>query len=1022
MPATNLGQPCWEADNIAKVVSSVAQLDADYVDYFLASHAPINNICRDDTRELLDEQSFFRELLRPSQGEVLAVIHGDPGTGKSHLIHWLKLRCEDAIKRQEITGLVPVLIQRRTGSLKDALEQMIQQLPDDFAHYLAPVRSALEKISDATAREKLAGELYLELGVKRADRGHAPLPRNLRNLPQVCGGSTGFRQWICREGGVIDRVIKLLTQESEVSERETLPQFTEREFNLTDARYRRSNTQEVSDLIDDFHEEPSWREESASYFNQVLPDAIKEMTGLAGTRLRDVFDQVRADLKKQGKELALFIEDVSVMLALDEEVFVALEPQKRQGLCRMIAVVGMTNEGWGRLHDNQKQRVTYPVSIGGKMTDEWCRDTQAVAAFSARYMNAVRLQPGEVSAIAQHRRNGGDVNITACQYCQVKDECHAVFGKVEIAGLDIGLFPFTDLAPQRLLVSLQERLKDRLNPRGLLAYILQPILDKGHGDLEAKTFPSLPIAAELPPPVYWTGFEEKFCGGWDETSRKRLKFLAQFWVEARSTDEAATKLQSFLKPMGFRQFSRTVSETVPASKSVSRHQTASEKRVQKPVHDVTGQADKEKLDEFLHNLERWLAGETLIVDAEARKLLADLIRKSIPWDDYRFPPLETWKTLLSEGSGYRFIIIEGMRSKDNPKFRIEFNREKETRDLLEALAQYRYVGNRSWSFQHGELHKRTVAAWVRRHGEMIVQQLQPQNGLDPQAPVTCAVQFLATYALVARRTKLPQELPELLKTLLADNQGEMPAALSREWKQLVEDMWLKRQEVKQFLLKELDAPQGRTGGIKFINPLPIIQGVAAYTNDPQISPPGNDYNKEFWQTRYILFEKAGKYAELTAALDQERSAIGDLVERITWLLRTAGYDTSNMSEALVSYCADLTNTIQAQKKAGLFLPDPAFDELINRKAFVERKEVWATAIRQAQDVAEGADMISVMLFDPKNLKEVSDRLEIAEKYYLRLEKEVEGKLRHIEQEGDPDQLTTELLQTLETIATMTEIK
>ena len=108
--------------------------------------------------------------------------------------------------------MVPVLIRRRTGSLKDALEQLIEQLGPSYAKYLTPVKNALEKISAETAREKLANELSLEVGSRRADRGKPPLPKLLRHLDQACKAG-GFSRWLCRSGGVIDQRIKLLTQE-----------------------------------------------------------------------------------------------------------------------------------------------------------------------------------------------------------------------------------------------------------------------------------------------------------------------------------------------------------------------------------------------------------------------------------------------------------------------------------------------------------------------------------------------------------------------------------------------------------------------------------------------------------------------------------------------------------------------------------------------------------------------------------------------------------------------------------------
>ena len=68
---------------------------------------------------------------------------------------------------EKLENIVPVLVQRRNGSLKDALEQIVEQLPDKhFANFLEPISRALENISEATAREKLVSQIALEFGAK----------------------------------------------------------------------------------------------------------------------------------------------------------------------------------------------------------------------------------------------------------------------------------------------------------------------------------------------------------------------------------------------------------------------------------------------------------------------------------------------------------------------------------------------------------------------------------------------------------------------------------------------------------------------------------------------------------------------------------------------------------------------------------------------------------------------------------------------------------------------------------------
>ena len=1010
MPTSKFGQPCWKRDVVGEVITSIAKVDASQTHYFLASHTPIEHARDDRTEEGLTEEQIFQMFLKGTPREVLALVHGNPGTGKSHLIHWLKLRCESALKKGELKKLVPVLIQRRTGSLKDALEQMIHQLGDEFAVYLTPVQEALSKISDATARDKLAAEISLELGPRRIDRGRAALPRNLRNLRETCT-STGFRRWLCREGGVIDQTIDLLTQSSEVNERESLPKFKQEDFLIRDARCKPNNTPDVINLIEDLEDEDKWREQAAMFFNEALRDAIKEMTGLSGTTLRDIFDRIRADLKTKGKNLALFIEDISVMSALDEEVFNAVEPVSHGDLCRLTAVVGITDEGWRGLWDNQKGRVTYSIGVGKSAISEWRNDPNAVEQFTARYLNTTRLTEESIQAIAERRRKGGDVHISACDECPVREVCHETFGMVEISGVQIGTFPFSTQAPQRLLNHLKEHLALQKNPRGLLMQILQPVLENGYEDLRAKIFPSLKLAVSMDVLPYWSGFAQKYCGGWSKPDIQRLEFLAQAWIDASDADEAAEELKPFLEPLGFRAYSRSVTPTV--------RQPRPDQHSAPATTDVVNV----RLNEALRNLAEWANGAELAVDVEPRQLLAELIRKSVPWDDKRFPPLDIWRNLVGDATNYRFVRIEGMRSRPiGTKFFIDFPRNKESRDVLEALIQFKHAGDKSWNFPHGEFHKRTLARWLRNHRDGIISQLQPSNGLETRTPIMSAVQFLATTATLRLRKRLSHDDPvELINELLGDIWEEQPTAISQDWKQLTEDMRIRHPLVKQFVVSELNVAQGRTGGRNFINTLPLIQEAGRYDQSIGIQLPGEDYHAEYWSSRFEIFERMTRYSNLLMTLEKERGAIAETVDAIKMVLRAAQYDTRELPEALTNYCTDLVDLLNASKTTHVYVPqDAAFEDLVKRKVFAERKGVWATAVKNAQVVVDGEDPVQVLLFDSKTLLEARHSLAIATQHLSRIERVVDEQLAFIEQEGDPDMLKESMLRALKAIVDLTQ--
>lgn len=1008
MKPQKLGRPCWDKSNIPRAISSVAQVDVTQIDYFLASHSPIEGIINDNTGEVYSEESFFEQLLNPTHGEVLALIHGDPGTGKSHLIHWLKLRCDDALTQGELKSIVPVLVQRRSGSLKDALQQIVQQLPRGFDQYLTRISEAIGRISEATARLKLAQMLFLELSLaQRSTRNRIPLTRDLKDLPDICA-SAGFREWLCRDGGIIDRNIKRLDQGSEIEERENeaYPYFTETEFVLP-TQFRGKDTPQIRDLADELEEDQELRERAAVFLNEVLPDALREMTGLSDAGLRDIFDKIRSDLKTQDKELALFIEDISVMSALDEEVFVAVEPQSRGDLCRMIAVLGLTNQGWMRLPDNQRQRVTHPVAVGGQSNELWRQDRSRIAKFSARYLNTVRLDPEIIGDVAKQLRRGNGLTISACTACPVETECHATFGSVSIDSLSIGTFPFTLTAPQRLLSHLEQHATTRQNPRGLLSNILRPILAEGHDQLETNSFPSARLAVSLPEPNFWTAFEQSYCGNWSREDKNRLKFFIQGWTASRSLEEAATIAKPFLEPLGLPIFGKAVAEKPNLQPTPP------------PKPGPSSVADTGKLDQILTNLRRWLDGDDLIGDADIRNMLLKFFRDSLPWDDEHEPPLEVWKKRISD-AGNKPYRIEGMRT--NPggvNLHFEFARSAENHSLFEALAQFEFAGRGSWDFSHAELYKRNTYQWLRRHKVPIVELLAPTPPFDSGTPVRCAIQILSLAATLRRRNRLPieaQDSNHLVGEVLMDfPSNEIPAALSSDLNALISDLVRRQKELKRLLISEISSPQGRTGRPVFINPEPIISAARTFAKSLTIEELEDAYFEGSLSTRYHALSGTATYASLFKVLEAERAALQAKVDEVTFELKALGISTADPTAAIMEFCNAVPELVTLAKQADIVVILNDFDDLRRQNVFSQRRDVWATAFRQAVENCTTDNLEKVIVFDPKRLIEFHAALKTVSQYLEKVGKEVDSILSTFDTEGDPDALMKELMQSLDSI-------
>ena len=1005
---------CWEPSRIEKAISIKAKLDEKQTDYFLACHSPIRQLRDVRDKQILDEEQLYKRMIKSNQRDVQGVVFGDAGTGKSHLIHWLKLRADDDVRRGVLKDAVTILIERKSGSLKDALEQLIHQLVhscgNDFERHLAPVQAAFIRISEATARQKLVQELAIELGPRRDDRQRPPPPKLLRPLSEACNAA-GFGKWLCRDDGVIARRIGMLIQASSLEERESRPVFSEVDF-LPEPRFcsHRDNSEQVVELIHELEDDRKLREQAAEELNTALESAIVELTGLSGANLRKVFDQIRSELALRGQRLLLFIEDVSAMAELDTEVINALEPRDRLDLCPMTAMLGMTRVGFERLRDNQKGRLQIVVTVGDKSGQAWSDDSEELNRFAARYLNALRLPDVRVRSLSEQRRkNGGDVSISACSNCPVRESCHERFGKVSLqGGVDVGLFPLSPDASHTLLQRLEidEANAIARTPRGFLLYLLKPLIERPDV-LERGQFPDLTqMPVRTTDPEYWTQFQQQYCGGWSDTERDRLRTLAVFWIgKAESADDAARALKPLLEPLRFRAFSRgtkkPVNEPTPVEPPIPPRGT--------PKPRATASS---KLESLLQDLRDWLdRGTGLKFVTEWRTSIAVMIRESIRWEDRSDTPMSEVRRHLD---GYKFVSIvdQGVESA-TASLSIEIPRTEETRGLLEALARFQHQGGKTWTFDGGALHRRVVSRWLRQHSDNIARYFQPNISGGTTAPVQTATQLLCLASLVRRRTRLPNVNVDLLQELLKDSFPESAVALSAGLRKLIDDLRLRCADVREKLFNEVVIPQGRTGGVNFIDPREIVKAAQAFRDDPRVVPLDEAYDRGLWQSRFYGLNGLSAYSDLVAVVEEERTAIGKLLADIQAFLGQHGYDTADMPTAWAECCRDLKELVVAADKD--FYVSPAFRELARSDVFatVRATEIGAL-LRRSQELVGSDNIADVIAFSSEQLSGVAEIMNRLDQQLEAISNELSDQETHLQDAGgDPVELHRAFLSTLE---------
>lgn len=981
---TKTGQPCWTPSQVAKVISLTAHTTGHSAPFFLAAHSPFQRIS--DAKapgRSLSEEEMFSEIFSVARGEVQAFVKGDPGTGKSHLIRWLCLRSEYAADKKQhgLQSFKLVLVRRGNGSLKDALKQIVDQLGPDFKKHSQRVQGAIEKLSDATARAKLVSELALEVDQRWTERGRAPLSKDLRHLGQALR-SSGFGGWLQREGGTVAQIVRMLTQSSTAEERENSPLFTADEFNAAPKHLSPSNnSSEVLALIEDLQQEPERAKKAADVLNTALRNAIGELTDLRGSDLLEIFTEIRKTLHKQNKSLAIFIEDVSTTPGLfDQEVVQAFEPNPGDELCRMVAVLGITNAGWGKMQENRVQRATHVYEVGGTVVQRWANDSNEIDRFAARYLNAVRLSEQETKTLADQRFSG-DIRRSKCDQCGVRTECHKAFGAVELdTGALIGMFPFTPGAPHALLQGLVDtRYRSQ---RGLLDRVLMPAVGQSDMALAEGNFPRQSLFNVQPRALpFWSAFEGKYCGGalWDDEQRARLKFLAQFWANAKTDDELASQLEPLLAPLSFPKFLKGARPAPPKS--------TPEK---KPSESKPPLGEDSETIKLLTYLDEWKSGKPLREDSRFREYLGKFLRNSIRWQDERDVPVRVAQDLVDGGSKYP--RIEGQIQKaPGQLFFIDFQRTKETYALLYALVLFNRAGQ-TWNFDHGEVHKRATSRWLRKNRSRVFQALTPSPKNPTASAFETAVQALAVAALIRDHAPLPNDPTATLNRLFAPvwTEDARPAGLSEEFNEFVEDIETKHRGLVDFVVQEAGAGQGLADPSDFINAAPVLRALNGFRKHGTIGMPPESIKDSFWKSRFAAVAKLANCNEASDVIEAERKALAETVEATQTFLAGAGFTQSDIDQALQESLKQLIELVELQRRhevLPLHVGDD-FDRLWQERRLQANSKGWASSLARASALLRGKANVEALAFDSRPIAEFSKAMTIIEKYLALVEREL----------------------------------
>jgi hypothetical protein len=960
--------PCWTREKLEAVVNQIADVSDVGTSQFLATHSPISNLVEKDTNGniLLDgmtERAVFEKISSFTRTTNLIFVYGPPGTGKSHFINWVRITYQQLISSGEIKDVIPVLVRRRNGSLKDALEQLVEQLPDEFIDYLRPIREAIDQLSDGEARQMLANLIHAELTVNWPQHSQTPLPRTLRSLPQAFH-ELGFGEWLRRNGSVIAENIQLLISDSEIEDRDTPPEFTELEFNLDDpnAWNPSRNIPGVLDLIDDLTDNAELREKAAEICNTVLKTALIKMAGLGNQNLSSILRDIRRDLKRQGKKLVLLIEDVSVMNVLNEDILNAVEPSDDTDLCQLTSVIGMTEVGFRRIRDNQKERAAATFGFSNSNNAEgWYPDD----AFVARYLNAARLNKSAFEDIATHRKNNpnGDVNVTACEDCQYKQDCHKIFGSVTLDRAEIGLYPFTEGVAARMMEAISERSIVARTQRSFLTNFFVPTLNS----FETNENPALPV--DISTPIFWSEFRQKFTDNWSPQQKDRIGLtLARFWSTATTAEDAVRQLNPLLPFFGLSEIS-----DVPIEPEKVR---GSDDNLDPPPPPPT--TPPPQTNPLLNSLQNWRSGGQLIQATKFRDPVFRFLKNSLPiYDPERLSP-GTVKFFLSQSVD----VIDFENADNSARNRIFcFERNEANANFLEALL---YLTDEEKA-QRSEIliWEKNANLWLRQNEQSIIDQLE--TGPNYRELVKSAAKFLALMQQLINKTPIPNDELDYCQFVLQPIDVDKFSALGKDLSSLVRDLPVHLEGIRNFVISEVSLKQG-TGGDNFIDPEPIIEGVKAARKSLQLTKISEELFSGRFASRYQSLQLINKWASFPELINEEIRLISEKLDSLRSIIAKRGLINDDASIPMKQYFDEVLELDKVLREVEVSYNEENWDAC---KRQLESDQHFSTIVEKIEEVIASPNPGNQLQIDTHKLQGVEAIITICEAFLDRAEKDLE---------------------------------
>ncbi len=768
--------------------------------YFMATHMPFSKLevypngLTTQAPEIMTEDQIFESLIyNPENQNRFIIVRGSNGTGKSHLIRFLKAKFESSpsiIYNEEIEQVI--FLRRLNNSIRGAFNQLLEQ------HVIKDmeIEEKLRKfVSSSIAKDEFSFKteiLFAYIAAVANDRSNETYKQVIcRNIAQYLSDSR-VQDHLMREDGAISRCYRVITTPSGEVLKETVI-FTEEDFNARKVNKAviRSGNPEAQDFASTIQgrgpEQENEIKKIVNYLNRFTRSVVQRCADISSETAKSIFVQLRRDLKKQGKNLTLFIEDFTGFTGIDSELITALSTEhggEYADLCRVTAVIGITDGYYDQFKDNFKERVTHQISV----TERAYGSETFLYQMAARYLNAIYCNP---ETLRSWYNNGAKASELPVNDFDVPCE----WDSEDIYGKSLTLYPFNRKSLFRLYESLPIK-----TPRRYLSDVIRAQLKEYFDGKKYQSdwlFPMNPGAIQMTNTPHSSAIDR--LDTFSAEDRDRLKNLLAIW--GNGTAAIIKKNNSimigdipyvFFEDIGLSGFQGigVQKEDTDEVKVILPSVGPKNEEIQdtKPQVSQKEDAATKNYKRWKNDIAAWFSGSDLMYHADFREWLRYFIcgirnsNGAINWQDLGIPAYIAAERLSDKSVFY----IEGQSDLGNAnKALVLLKRNAEGRDALMALLEYHYAGN--WEFDGASFYQQKLITWLERNESTIIENVYGSNNYREKLPIEewcLALQYIR--ALILGNSVQSSNTIETIKVLFRryDKNKEITHS-SEKWEDLV---------------------------------------------------------------------------------------------------------------------------------------------------------------------------------------------------------------------------------------------